>query len=378
MHVLAGIVGFALVAIILTDAFQTIILPRRVVGRFRFTQLFYRYTWRPWRNLGVRIRNRRRREFVLGVFGPLSLIMLLTSWALLLILAFALMHFAFRTRLAGNMTPGFGEYLYLSGTTFPTLGLGDVTPVSPLARFFTAWEAATGLGFLAIVIGYLPVIYQSFSRRENNISLLDARAGSPPTASELLRRYAEARALPDLDILFRDWEHWSADLLESHISYPVLALFRSQHNNESWLAALTTILDTCAVLLVGLEGVHSRQAQLTFAMARHAVVDLAQVLGTAPPVWKCQDRLPAAEFAPLRRMLGDYDLHLRDGTAEAKLAELRRMYEPYTFALAGYLALDIPGWFPRVNSPDNWQTSAWEHAARRIPPPEALVPDDHL
>ena len=143
-------------------------------------------------------------------------------------------------------------------------------------------ESATGFGFLALVIGYLPTLLQAFSRRDANVTLLDARAGSPPTAVELLRRHASAHGREALHELLRDWERWSAELLESHLSYPVLCYFRSQHDNQNWLAALTTILDTCALAIVGMENVPRRQAQLTFAVARHAVVDLAQIFSTAP------------------------------------------------------------------------------------------------
>ena len=185
----------------------------------------------------------------------------------------------------------FGDSLYLSGTTFTTLGMGDVLPRTPLARIVTVLEAATGFGFVALVISYLPILYQSFARREANISLLDARAGSPPTAAELLRRYVTGHGLQDLDALLREWELWSAGLLESTISYPVLAYFRSQHDNQSWLAALTTIMDVCAVVIAGIDSLAPWQARLTFAMARHTVVDLAQIVN-APPRPPQPDRLP--------------------------------------------------------------------------------------
>src|SRR5262249_35490875 len=145
------------------------------------------------------------------------------------------------------------------------------------ARVLVVTESGLGFGFLALVISYLPVIYQAFSRREVNIVLLDARAGSPPTAAELLRRHAGADGVEPLERLLGDWERSTADILESHVSYPVVAYFRSQHTNESWLAALTAILDACSLLLSCVENTSSRQARLTFAMCRHTVVDLAQL-----------------------------------------------------------------------------------------------------
>src|SRR5215470_7046187 len=149
---------------------------------------------------------------------------------------------------AGAPPAGFATDVYLSGTTFFTLGLGDVVPRSGLARALVVAEGGFGFGFLAAVIGYLPFIYGSFSKREVNISLLDSRAGTPPTAGELLRRHSYAQGHNALQELLKDWELWAAELMESHLSYPVLAYFRSQHDNQSWIASLTAILDTCALL----------------------------------------------------------------------------------------------------------------------------------
>jgi len=146
MHLLAGLAGFALIAIILGDAFETIVLPRRVRRRLRFTRVFYRYTWLPFRRLMLHLPNRRR-ETWLGFFGPLSLIFLLLTWAIVLIFAFALLQWAAGMHLSGNMHTGFGEALYFSGTTFMTLGLGDGARL-PLSR--GCWQCgkqAQDLGF---------------------------------------------------------------------------------------------------------------------------------------------------------------------------------------------------------------------------------------
>ncbi|MGH9668706.1 MAG: potassium channel family protein, partial [Terriglobales bacterium] len=315
-------------------------------------------------------------------YGPLSLLALLVVWAVTLVLGFALVHWANGSHI--NMPLGtdadFWTDLYMSGTTFFTLGLGDVTPRGPLARFLTVVESGTGFAFLAMVIGYLPTLYQAFSRREVNITLLDARAGSPPSAVELLRRHARDHGSESLTQLLRDWERWSAELLESHLSYPVLCYFRSQHDNENWLAALTTILDACALVMVGIEGVPPSQAQLTFAIARHAVVDLAQIFST-PPKRTGADRLPPEQLAEARLALAEVGSRLQEGPeGEQRLAELRAMYEPYVQALSGYLRFALPGWLPPQRRRDNWQTSAWESAASRLasPPCAQARKDDHF
>src|SRR5260370_42044668 len=167
-----------------------------------------------------------------------------------------------------------------------------------MARALVVTEAGFGFGFLADVIGYLPFIYGSFSKREVDISLLDSRAGTPPTAGELLRRHSYLNGQDALRELLKDWERWSAELMESHLSYPVLAYFRSQHDNQSWIASLTAILDASALVMVGIERSCEKQAELTFASARHAAVDLSQVFGTAPA--SPHDRLPAAELRHIR------------------------------------------------------------------------------
>ena len=376
MRLLGGFAGATLLAVVLWDAFETIILPRRVSGRIRITKLFYRATWVPWRAT-AQVLSGRRRDAFLSFFGPLSLILLLALWAVGIVVSFALLQWAAGSALtvAGG-APSLGTDLYMSGTTFVTLGLGDVAPRTAVAKALTAVEAGMGFAFLAVVIGYFPVIYQAFSRREVAISLLDARAGSPPSASELLWRHRGDPGTAALTELLRDWERWAADVLESHLSYPPLAYFRSQHYNESWLAALTTILDTSAVVMVGLDGWCARQAELTFAMARHAVVDLAQVFSTPPE--PAVGRLAPAQLARLRERLAGGGLKLRARPDfEERLAELRRMYEPYVEALARYLAVPLPPWVREVERPDNWQTSAWDRVVQ-LPARGPVAEDDHF
>ena len=360
MSILLVGLGVAIILVVLGDAFETIVLPRRVTRSISLARLFYQYTWLSWSAAVRSIFSGKRQETYLSFYGPLSLLLLLILWATGLIIGFALLLWASGSAIkTPDGAAGFGSYLYLSGTSFFTLGLGDVTPGSPLGRGLIAFEAGMGFGFLALVIGYLPVLNQSFSRREVNISLLDARAGSPPTAAEMFRRHSHDRGLEDLRQLLHEWERWSADLLESHLSYPVLAYFRSHHDNQSWLGALTVILDTSAFAIVSLEGACERQAQLTFAITRHAIVDLAQIFN-CPPREPEQDRLPSAELASLRTHLAAAGLGLREGNAvDQKLSELRRMYEPYVYSLSNHLCMTVPPWIPKSSRIDNWQTSAW-------------------
>ena len=360
-----ALAGAALILLVLWDGFETIVLPRRVRRRVRLARLFYRFLWIFWSGAAGWISRARRRETLLALFGPLSLLLLLVLWAAVLVVGFALIMCGLGVQF-DPPTRGFGACLYLSGSSFTTLGIGDVAPRGPLGRALVVVESATGFGFLALVIGYLPVIYQSFSRREANISRLDARAGSPPASVEMFRRFAAAAGMDDLKRFFDDWERWAADVLESHISYPVLCYFRAQHSNESWLGALTTALDAAAVAVAAGEGPCFWHAQLTFAMARHAVVDLAQILNTPPDMEA--DRLPHDQFAAAWEVFRASGLAIGDPDAfEHRLAALRRMYDPYVTALAGYLMITLPGWTRPPGAVDNWRTSAWERASG--PPP---------
>ncbi len=368
IKILAIIVGIVLIFLVIQDCFESIVLPRRVSRRFRLSRMFYSSTWVLWSSIARKMRPGNRREFYLSYYGPASLIFMLVVWALVLVLSFALIEWGLSSPLnVPEKDVTFGTYLYMSGTTFITLGLGDVTPMSGLARFLVFAEAALGFGLLALIIGYIPVIYQSFSRREINISLLDARAGSPSSANELLRRSYRDRKIDELVQFMREWERWCAELLESHLSYPVLTYYRSQHERQSWLAALTTILDTCALLIVGFEDISAPTIRYTFAIARHAAVDLAQVYGT-PPMNPKLSRLSHDDFARMRDSLAEVGLVLRQGEdAEQRLYDIRRMYEPFVNSIAEHLLLNLPSWIQTTKTVDDWQTSAWDHFAEWSP-----------
>jgi hypothetical protein len=372
MSIVGAVASTAVIGWILLEAFEAMVFPRRVMRKLRLNRWFYHLNWPVWLVLSRAFRAPKRRETFLSVFGPLSLLTLFCLWVLGLIAGFALLHWSLGTplRTPADTAEGLPEYLYFSGITFFTIGYGDLVPHDGLGRFLAVVEGGVGFGFLAIIIGYLPVLFQAFSRREVVISLLDARAGSPPSAGQLLLRVAphyDAGAISDH---LAEWERWSAELLESHLSFPVLSYYRSQHDNQSWLGALTTILDTCALILAAAPGKSLFQTQLTFAMARHAAVDLALVIHTPPrPVEP--DRLPAEAWQRLGEQLRVAGLELRQGPAvEAKLAELRGMYEPFVNALAHYFRFQLPPLFSEKTSVDNWQTSAWTRRTaglRRLP-----------
>jgi hypothetical protein len=360
MSALSVLAGLALIVLTLRDGFETILVPRRVARRFQFARFYFQSNWPLWVWLVQWVKKPSRRLGLLGVFGPLSMVGLFASWATLLIVGFALVHLGLGTPMGvAGYRLGLSDLIYFSGVTFFTLGYGEITPIETLGRFLAVVEVGTGYIFLAAVIGYLPVLYQAFSTREATISLLDARAGSPPSVREFLVRLSPSHDIAAIQGLLAEWERWAAGLLESHLSFPMLSFYRSQHDNQSWLATLTFILDTCSVIIAGLERVDPYQARLTFAMARHAAVDLAQVFRKAPPA-TTPNRLTDDQLTKLWTDLGAAGLHLHElSAAGAKLTELRSHYEPFVALMARYLDLPLPPIVPESPPVDNWQKSAW-------------------
>lgn len=363
---LAVVLGVGIAAAVLRDALETIVLPRTVSRRFGFSTWNTRLLKSLYRLVGTRVQAASGlREKLLGALGPLSLLLLIAEWAWLLVISITLVEWGLGIPLEPGGENSFWVHLYVSAVTFFTVGYGDVVSITPLGRAINVIEASLGFGFLALVIGYIPVLYGSFSRREATILLLDARAGSPPTAGELLKRY-DQRGIDALQALLSDLERWCANLLESYLSYPMLALYRSQHEKMSWLGALTMIMDSCALLEVGCDAKDAshnglmRQAELSFALARHVVVDLAYVLDI-PPQHPPADRLPPEEWDRLVATLQGKGLLVCDkAAAYSRLNEIRHEYESYVYGVSEALMLPLPPWLPADGAKDSWQVAAWD------------------
>jgi hypothetical protein len=353
MTYLAVLFGLLVLLFVLWDTFETMVMPRTVWQGMRLTRLYYKNAWRIWSGVGKRISSTREREKFLAIFGPLSLLLLIGIWAIWLIVGFAMIQWGVESNgTSPEFHRSFGINLYMSGVTFFTLGFGDVTPHTGFGRMLSVVEAGIGFGLLAVVISYLPVIYQSFSRREVRILLLDVRAGSPPTSGELLRRYCLALNIEELVLLLQEWEIWSAELLESYQSYPILAFYRSQRDCQSWVVALTVILDTCALIIgLGFEGNPAWQkplqwqAKFTFTTAHRVIVALATSISIAPlpPI---ENRLFLDQWVELCACLASLGTPLNsDEASVAELSKLRCQYEPYVNSVAQRLLVSLPPWF---------------------------------
>ncbi|HWE49423.1 MAG TPA: hypothetical protein VG273_06520 [Bryobacteraceae bacterium] len=354
MHIFAGIAGIALIGFILLHGFSTIILARRSELFFKATATFYHGTWAPFAALGKRIRSGRDRESYLSVYGPASLIALIGGWGAGLVVAFGLLQWAAGLRLTPS-TASLADSIFLSGVTL--FEVGGPPPENGWSKLLVVLESGLGIGFLGLLVGYLPVLYQSYSRRELLTSILDVRAGSPSSASSFFKR--QGMSVPDVRQQFSKCETWAADILQDHLSYPMLAYFRSQHINQSWLGTLVTILDASALAIVCGVPELSVQAKATFAVSRHSVADLARLFAAAPH--GAPDRLPPPALEKLTNELSRGACLLDMGKFDAsELNRYRSMYEPYAQALSVYFLMSLPEWRQDDSRPDNWVASTWD------------------
>jgi len=167
-------------------------------------------------------------------------------------------------------------------------------------------------------------------------------------------------------MVLREWEVWGSELLESHLSYPMLAYYRSQHDDQSWLAALAAVIDCCALVLVGLEGVPTLQARMTFTMGRQILVEMARSLRVRPSPYTGGNRLDGDAFRLLEVRLAEAALPWTTAEAEDLLTALRATYEPLLAGLADYLLLPLQGFSAADETRDHWSRGHRGTLARRL------------
>jgi hypothetical protein len=333
MRVVAGLVGVVLVLAMLSEFFVTFMLPRRVRRDPRIARGLNRLLWRPWRALAARLEPSTA-DTVLGFFGPLALIFQLVIWAVGLLFGYALLEWS----AAGG---AFADRILTSSGLFLSAGAAEG---GYALRVVQLLEAATGVGVLFIVIGYMPSVYSSFSRREIAVSQLATRAGSPPAAGTILLGVFDRQDWHELKRQLVEWEAWTAELMETQLSYPLLGFYRSQHVKQNWLAALTAMVDVAAFVKATAPAGKLSAAEVTYAIGRHALADISIQLRVRPGEI---DRLTDADFDVLYDAVDDAveDAVSRE-EARARLAELRREYEPNAEALARFFVLELPPWLP--------------------------------
>ena len=363
MRIAVGVLGVLLVAAMLVEIFVTFLLPRRVKRDPRLVRVVSQLGWVPWRAVARRV-SAQTGDTMLGAYGPLALMLNLLLWVAGIMLGYACLLWASGSHL-GPGPPGhdgvdFGDDVYFAAATMTTDGPSALAAHTTFARVLQVLDAGTGLVVLATVISYLPSLYQAFSRREATVSQLDARAGSPPTAAQLVLRTGRGAGWPEVARYLGSWETWVADLMETQLSYPLLAFFRSQHVNQNWVAALCTVLDTSVLTIVCAPPGTVEPARFTYAISRHAVVDLAYTFRT-PPVPPAQDRLPRTDLHDLLAQLRERGIEPagEEEQVAERLDRLRASYEPYVNALSQRLELALPRWLAPESPSDNWRTTEW-------------------
>jgi len=280
-RVVEFLLGVAVTLFILNDVFQSVVVPRPTPARYRLSRWVIVPGWRLWRWLGLRMASSNERERMLGTFAPLAVVVLLLVWVSGLIIGFGLQFHALRDQI--HPAPqGIFSAFYFAGTSVLTIGFGDFVATSGPARLGSLAAGITGLGTIALAISFLFSLYASFQRREVLVVSLDARAGAPPSGVSLLETYSQFGLEDDLPRLFGEWEKWAAEVLDSHLAYPILAYFRSSHDNESWISAIGAVLDAATLMVTTVADQPRGPAKMMLAMGRHLVEDLGRFFRQIP------------------------------------------------------------------------------------------------
>jgi hypothetical protein len=338
------ILGLALLAAILFDIFLTVVVPRRAPATGRLLRLS-RYVvyklWVVWRWIGLRMGSAERREAFLGSFGALAIIVLLAAWLAGLVLGYGLLLDAQRDQIKPP-PDSLGSSMYFAGTSLLTLGFGDFVAVGGWARLVSLAAAATGLGLIAAVLTLLFTLYGSFQRREVAVVVLEAGAGAPPSGVTLLETYALAGIRDDLPRVFETWQAWAAEVLDSHLAYPVLEYFRSSHDNDSWISSLGAVMDAATLVLTTIEDGPKGWAKLSRAVGNHCLEDLVLNLRLREEV---EVGLEREEFEEACRRLERAGFRLHDvDEAWVRFSRLRMEYAGRVNALARHFASPPAQW----------------------------------
>ncbi|GAB4188356.1 MAG: hypothetical protein OHK0022_00200 [Roseiflexaceae bacterium] len=265
-RLVAAVLGVLLVVATLRSAIQTVILPRS--ARDKIARLVF---------LAVRaifdLRTRKtttyeQRDRIMAAYAPVALLTLLISWLVLIGFGYTLLFWAWEQ-------DTFGKAVRLSGSSLLTLGFETVSDWPGTLLAFS--EATMGLILVAVLIGYLPTMYAAFSRREAVVSMLEVRAGSPPSAVQMIIRFNRLNRMGLMHDLWISWEQWFVDLAETHTSLAALSFFRSPHPAHSWVTAAGAVLDAAALVRSTVDTPSDEQADLCL---RAGYLSLRQIAST--------------------------------------------------------------------------------------------------
>jgi hypothetical protein len=345
LNVLSVAGGVVVILLTLNDIFQSVIVPRATARRFRISFYAWRSMWHIWPKLAWRLfsKDGDKREEFLAIFAPFMLTLLILFWVALLIVGFGSTFWGMRAGIAPGHA-SFGQMLYFAGTSLLTVGFGDVVGRSAGPRFVSVLAALAGLLLLSILTAYLFAVFGSFQQRETFVVTLAARAGTPPSGVNLLAIAGYSHTAEDLPLLMIDAQRWAAAVMESHLAYPVLAFFRSSHDDQSWVGTLGTLLDAATLLMTTIDGVREGQARIFYNVGRHATRDLSRYFGFDVTQQETVG-IERAEFEQAcdRLATAGYRLRERD-EAWKRFAGLRSSYAPHLAVLAGFFQIPALAW----------------------------------
>jgi len=354
IQVLEALAGVVVVGATLLDVFQSIVTPRPAGGRLRISRYATRWLWRACRWAALHRSDTRAREGLLGSFGPAIVLVYLGLWLTLLLVGYGLLFDA----LAGQVRPhptNLGTSLYFAGTSLFTIGFGDYVGTTPIARALSLAAGATGLGVLALVVTFLFSLYGAFQRREVAVVTLEAGAGAPPSGLTLLESFAHAGIVEDLAGVFQYWQGAAAEILDSHLAYPVLAYFRSSHDNDSWVSSLGAVMDAATLVLTTVDGspADTRRvkgwASMSRAVLGHCIEDMVIYFGLPDQRDAGVDR---EQYGQARERLERAGYALRDEVAGwDDFRAMRAEYAGRINALAVYWASPPALWIGGTHDP---------------------------
>lgn len=330
--------GLGVVAGTLYSAVETFVLPRSAndpLTRFVFLNIRRLFDLRT-----KRARSYEERDRIMAFYAPITLLLLPPVWLVLVMLGFAGMFWSL-----GGIS--WREAWTTSGSSLLTLGFAPLNGLPEQALAFS--EATIGLILVALLIAYLPTMYAAFSRREAAVTMLEVRAGSPPSALEMIQRYHRIHGLDRLHEQWASWEMWFADIEESHTSLAALVFFRSPQAEHSWITAAGAVLDTAALANALLDVPHDPQADLCIRagyLALRHIADFFRIGYNSKPKPEDPISVSRLEFDTLCDELNKAGIPIKPDREQAwhDFAGWRVNYDTVLLALAGLTMAPYAPW----------------------------------
>jgi hypothetical protein len=333
--------GALLVLVTLFDVFQSVVLPRPAIGRVRLSFTLVRVGWRGWLRIAERPRKLQTREAAYAAFAPMAVVVLLLLWALFFITGYALMYSGLHDGLRPQ-PDSFGTTVFFSTGRMLAFPVAGIDATGAATRTLTSMEAATGFGLFALVISLLFSLFNAFQRRETAVVALDALAGAPPSGVQLLENCAKDDMAEQLVATFDEWRMWTVDVLETHLTYPLLFYFRSSHDNEAWANSFGAVMDAATLVISTVDGGPVGHARLMYKVGAHFVADMRHFLRYAgDPVTGVERE----EYVEACDRLEHVGYRLRDlDTAWSEFSRLRSTYGGWLNEVTKGLAVPPAPW----------------------------------